>query len=545
MAKTDDTPAPWLSIIGLTEAGLEALSTEARAALEAAEVIYGGRRHLDLVGAGTRGRDWAVPFADTVPLILAEAGRSVAVLASNDPFWHGAGSVLARHLPPTAWRAYSAPSTAAMAAARLGWAGETATALALHATPLSTVRRHLRPGGRLIVMVRDGAAVTDLAALLTGFGFGPSILHVLESLGGPRERVRSALAASYDLTDVAHPVCVAIEAVADDDALVIGTVSGLADAAFAHDGQLTKREVRALTLSTLAPRGGELLWDIGAGSGSIGIEWLLCDPLNRAIAVETNPERAARARANAMALGVPHLDVRDGRAPDALAGLPIPDAIFIGGGANEPGVLDAAFTALRPGGRLVVNAVTLETERVVTEAERRLGGTLTRISIERAVPVGGLTGWRAAMPVVQWCVTKRATRDILGIGFRAGASAAQLTDAIRSALADGPVSALATPADKVDSPAFIAAARAVGLPVYAIAPDALVAADPRCLTRSLKVAEKRGVGSVAEAAALAAAGPDAQLTAARVIAADGHVTTARARAPAPDPRVAAPAREAP
>jgi precorrin-6Y C5,15-methyltransferase (decarboxylating) CbiT subunit len=391
----------------------------------------------------------------------------------------------------------------------------------------------------LIVLVRDGAAVADLAALLTGFGFGGSRLHVLESLGGPRERVRTVIAAAFDLADVAHPVAVAIEAEAKADAVIVGAGGGLPDHAFEHDGQLTKREVRAVTLSTLAPRGGELLWDVGAGSGSIAIEWLLADHRNRAIAIEGHPERAARARANADRLGVPHLEVRLGTAPTALDGLTPPDVIFIGGGANEPGVIDAAWAALKPGGRLIVNAVTLETERAVMDARGRLGGELIRISIERAVPVGALSGWRAAMPVVQWRALKAATIDVIGIGFRKGATAAHLTDALRRALADGPAAAIATPDDKASSPTLIAAAAMVGLPIRSIALDELVAADRLCLTRSSKVAEKRGVGSVAEASALAACWPEARLIGPRVIAANGHVTTARARAPLSATRIQA------
>lgn len=527
---SDDTNPPWLSIIGVTEAGLDGLTGAAKAALTAAEVIFGGPRHLALVDAGARGRPWKSPFSDSMPDITALRGRPVVVLASNDPFWHGAGSVLARHVPPAETRVFGAPSTAALACARLGWAGEDVTVLALHASPLSLVRPALRPGARLIVLVRDGAAVTDLAALLTGFGFGASRLHVLQSLGGPRERARTVTAAAYDLADVAHPVAVAIETQAAADTVSVGAGGGLPDSAFEHDGQLTKREVRAVTLSTLAPRGGELLWDIGAGSGSIGIEWLLADRRNQAVAIEGNPERAARARANAERLGVPHLEVRLGAAPTALGGLPPPDVIFIGGGANEPGVIDAAWAALKPGGRLVINAVTLETERMVMDARGRFGGELTRISIERAVPVGALSGWRAAMPVVQWRAIKAASIDVIGIGFRKGATAAQLTDALRRALSEGPAASIATPDDKAASPALIAAAAMVGLPIQPIALDALVAADRLCLTQSAKVAEKRGVGSVAEASALAACWPEARLIAPRVIAADGHVTTARARA---------------
>jgi precorrin-6Y C5,15-methyltransferase (decarboxylating) len=237
-------------------------------------------------------------------------------------------------------------------------------------------------------------------------GFGPSRLTVLEALGGPRERIRTATSTGFALDDVASPVALAIEAVAEPGAVILPRVAGLPDELFAHDGQLTKREIRAVTLSTLAPRGGELLWDIGAGAGSIGIEWLLAHPANRAIGIEARQDRLDRARANALSLGVPHLDLRLGTAPEALKDLPTPDAIFIGGGASRDGVLDAAWQALPPGGRLVVNSVTLETEAILIARQAHHGGSLLRLSVEHAGAVGALTGWRAAMPVVQWSVTK-------------------------------------------------------------------------------------------------------------------------------------------
>jgi len=256
------------------------------------------------------------------------------------------------------------------------------------------------------VLVRDGAATTQVAVYLSANGFGRSRLSVLEALGGPRERIRATTATGFAFDDVAAPVALAIEAVADPDAAILPRVAGLPDDMFGHDGQLTKREIRAVTLSTLAPRGGELLWDIGAGSGAIGIEWLLAHPANRAIGIEAREDRLDRARSNAQSLGVPHLDLRLGTAPGALKDLPTPDAIFVGGGASREGVLDAAWQALPPGGRLVVNSVTLETEAILIARQARHGGTLLRLSVERAGAVGDRRGWRAAIPVVQWSVTK-------------------------------------------------------------------------------------------------------------------------------------------
>lgn len=407
MAPSDDMKSPWLSIIGIGEDGLDGLSSVARGWLDEADILVGGRRHLDLAaGLGKAEMAWKFPFAASIPALLELRGRQVAVLVSGDPFWFGAGTTLAAHLPMNEMRVIPAPSTFSLAAARLGWRIEELTCLGLHARPLALLRPHLRPGARLVVLVRDGAAPAELAAYLTGAGAGPSRLTVLEALGGPRERIRVATAQDFDLADIAAPVAVTVEVELEIGAPLLPACAGLPDALFESDGQLTKREIRAVTLSTLAPRGHELLWDIGVGSGSIAIEWLLAHPANRAIGIEARADRLERARRNAEALGVPHLDLRLGEAPAMLADLPTPDAIFIGGGASDPGVLDAAFAALKLGGRLVANAVTLETEALLIAAHARHGGSLTRIAIERAGPVGTMHGWRAAMPVVQWSLVK-------------------------------------------------------------------------------------------------------------------------------------------
>jgi precorrin-6B C5,15-methyltransferase / cobalt-precorrin-6B C5,C15-methyltransferase len=400
-------PAPWLSIVGIGEDGLDGLSAAARQLLAGAELVAGGRRHLALVASlGKPVLDWDTPFAASIPKLLAHRGKRVVALCSGDPFWYGAGSVIAEAVTAAEAVAVPASSTFAWAAARLRWRLEETITLGLHARPIELLRPHLRTGARLIVLARDGAAPALIATYLGGVGFGPSRLTILEALGGPSERVRVTTAAGFALDDVRSPVALAIEAVAEPGAIVIPRVAGLPDEFFQHDGQLTKREIRAVSLSTLAPRGGELLWDVGAGSGAIGVEWLLAHPANRAIGIEARDDRLGTARANAQALGVPHYDLRLGTAPDALQGLPTPDAVFVGGGASREGVLDAVWQALPPGGRLVVNSVTLETEAVLIARQARHGGGLLRLAIERAGPVGGRTGWRAAMPVVQWSVTK-------------------------------------------------------------------------------------------------------------------------------------------
>jgi precorrin-6Y C5,15-methyltransferase (decarboxylating) len=407
MTASDDTPAPWLSIVGIGEDGLDGLSAAARRLLAGADLVAGGRRHLALVASLDKPTfEWETPFAASITKLLAHRGKRVVALSSGDPFWYGAGSVLAEGIPAAEIAVVPAPSSFAWAAARLRWRLEETITLGLHARPIELLRPHLRTGARLIVLARDGAASAQIAAYLNGVGFGPSRLTILEALGGPRERIRSAATTGFAWDDIKSPVAVAIEAVAEPGAIVIPRVAGLPDELFSHDGQLTKREIRAVSLSSLAPRGGELLWDVGAGAGSIGIEWLLAHPANRAIGIEAREERLGMARANAHSLGVPHCDLRLGTAPEALRGLPTPDAVFVGGGAGDDGVLDTVWQALPPGGRLVVNSVTLETEAILIGRLARHGGALLRLAVERAAPVGGLTGWRAAMPVVQWSVTK-------------------------------------------------------------------------------------------------------------------------------------------
>jgi precorrin-6Y C5,15-methyltransferase (decarboxylating) len=407
MADSDDTPPPWLSIVGIGEDGLDGMSAPARELLAGAEIVAGGRRHLALVASlGKPTLVWETPFAASIRILLTHRGKRVVALCSGDPFWYGGGSVLAEAVPAAETVVVPAPSTFAWAVARLRWRLEETVTLGLHARPVELLRPHLRTDARLIVLVRDGAAPAQIAKYLTGVGFGRSRLTILEALGGPRECIRVATAAEFALDNVKSPVALAIEAVAEPDTSIIPRVVGLPDELFRHDGQLTKREIRAVSLSTLAPRGGELLWDVGAGSGAIGIEWLLAHPANRAIGIEAREDRLNTARANAQALGVPHLDLRRGTAPDALKGLPTPDAVFVGGGASREGVLDAVWQALPPGARLVVNSVTLETEALLIAWQAHHGGTLLRLSVERAGPVGGRTGWRAAMPVVQWSVTK-------------------------------------------------------------------------------------------------------------------------------------------
>jgi len=389
---------PWLQIIGLGEDGLPGLPDASRDAISAAEVVFGGPRHLALAGVAAKGRAWPVPF-DIRP-VLALRGRQVVVLASGDPFWFGAGGSLAPHLNPQEWRAHPAPSTFALAASRLGWALETVVCHGLHAAPFARMRPDLQNGARLICLLRDADAPPALAHWMRTVGFGQSTLHVLEALGGPRARHRCVTADAFDLTDITAPVAVAIAA----RGIGLPRGFGLPDDAFAHDGQITKRPIRALTLSSLAPRPGERLWDIGAGSGSISVEWCLAGGL--AVAVEAKPSRAENISANAAGFGVDHrLTVIAGRAPGALTDLPAPDAVFVGGG-GDAALYDALWPLMAPGVRLVANAVTLETEALLAALHARRGGSLMKIDIAQTEPLGRMRGWCAARPVMQWSVTR-------------------------------------------------------------------------------------------------------------------------------------------
>ncbi|MCV9966595.1 precorrin-6y C5,15-methyltransferase (decarboxylating) subunit CbiE [Pararhizobium sp. BT-229] len=400
--------APWLTIIGLGEDGLAGLGDEAKRCIGAAAVVFGGARHLELAGPLIAGEShaWMSPFERSVEAVVALRGMPVVVLASGDPFFFGVGVTLARHIDPSEMRVLPAPSSFSLAASRLGWALQDIATVSLHGRPIDLIRPHLQPGNRVLALTSDEKGPETLAALLAGCGFGQSKLTVLEALGGVHERVTVQSASDFSLSAINPLNICAVEVTAGEAARVLPLAKGLDDGLFEHDGQITKREIRALTLSALAPRRGELLWDIGAGSGSIGIEWMLCDPAMKAIAVEGSAERAGRIRRNAAAFGVPGLTVVEGVAPAALAGLPKPDAVFIGGGGSEDGVMDAAIAALRRGGRLVANAVTTQMEAVLLDHHARLGGSLIRIDIARASPVGAMTGWRPAMPVTQWSWVK-------------------------------------------------------------------------------------------------------------------------------------------
>jgi precorrin-6Y C5,15-methyltransferase (decarboxylating) len=399
---------PRIAVVGIGADGWGGLGASARAAILAADEIVGSPRQLALLPAEATAatRAWPSPLDALLDELADRTSGSACVLASGDPMLHGVGATLARRLGPRRLDVHPHPSAFALACARLAWPAAEVELVSVVARPPETVARVLAPGRRVVVYATGEGGAAAVARVLCARGYGPSRLVVLEQLGGPAERIVDATAATWgDLpADPLHAI--AIECRAEPGTPLLPRTPGLPDGAYACDGQLTKRHVRAITLATLAPMPGQLLWDVGAASGSIAIEWLRAEPSARAIAIELRPDRARQAVANALRLGVPELDVRDGHAPQALAGLPRPDAIFVGGGLTTPGLVEACWGALRPGGRIVANAVTLEGEHALVAARAAHGGQLARIEVAHAERLGAFTAWRAQLPVVQWSAGK-------------------------------------------------------------------------------------------------------------------------------------------
>ncbi|MER5201698.1 precorrin-6y C5,15-methyltransferase (decarboxylating) subunit CbiE [Streptomyces sp. NPDC002825] len=401
-----------VSVVGIGADGWDGLPESSRRVLRAAEVLIGAPRQLGLLPAADCPGEritWPSPLRPAVPgLLAAHEGRAIAVLASGDPSFYGIARTLAES-GAAGLHVHPHPSSVSYACARLGWPLEAVETLSVVARPLAGLSAALHDGRRLLVLSEGADTAARVADLLRTTGWGGTRIRVLEQLGGPAERVLDGTAADWphERTDALNVL--ALDCVRDPGTLRLGAVPGLPDEAYEHDGQLTKRYVRAATLAALAPAPGELLWDVGGGSGSIGVEWMRSHRSCRAIAVEKSPERAARITRNADTLGVPGLRVVTGPAPASLAGLPAPDAVFVGGGLTAPGLLDTCWEALAPGGRLVANTVTLESEALLAQWYGRHGGELVRLAVSTAVPVGGFTGWRQAMPVTQWSVTKGCT----------------------------------------------------------------------------------------------------------------------------------------
>ncbi|MER6839964.1 precorrin-6y C5,15-methyltransferase (decarboxylating) subunit CbiE [Streptomyces platensis] len=416
-------PEP-LSVVGIGADGWDGLPPASRQALSAAEVLIGGARQLALLPAECAGErvPWPSPLRPAVPgLLAAYAGRRVCVLASGDPMFHGIGRTLTEVIqeqtatgagaaaggpPAPELRVLPHPSSVSHACARLGWPLEDTEIVTLVGRPAENLLRALYDGRRVLVLSAGARTPAEVAALLRAHGFGPTRIRVLEQLGGPREKTAEGTAEDWDLPPGDPLNVLALDCRRAPGTPPLSAVPGLPDAAYEHDGQLTKRHVRAATLAALAPAPGELLWDVGGGSGSIAIEWLRAHRGCRAVSVERDPVRAERIGRNARTLGVPGLRVVTGPAPAALDGLPTPDAVFIGGGLTAPGLLAACWAALPAGGRLVANTVTLESEALLADWYRQHGGELVRLAVAHAVPVGGFTGWRQAMPVTQWSAVK-------------------------------------------------------------------------------------------------------------------------------------------
>jgi precorrin-6Y C5,15-methyltransferase (decarboxylating) len=397
----------WLNIVGIGEDGLAGLSPAARALVDTAEVLVGGDRHLAMIPAdhpAERVR-WGKPFEESYAAIDACAGRRVTVLTTGDPMYYGAGAVLARRMKEAIAAVIPAPGAFSLAASRMLWPLQNTVCLSVHGRSAEALYLHLYPGARLLILSNDGNTPAQIAGMLTARGYGDSRVTALEHLGGPRENRRDALAREWGDGPVADLNTVAVECVAASGTGITARVPGLPDDVFEHDGMLTKREVRAATLAALAPLPGQLLWDVGAGCGSVAIEWMRAG--GRAIAIENNPDRLAMAARNAALLGVPDLKLVEGEAPSALKGLDAPDAVFIGGGISRSGLVEACWDMLKSGGRLVANTVTVEGEAALARFQRQHGGEMVRIAVSRLSAIGKLHGWRPLMQVTQWQAVKR------------------------------------------------------------------------------------------------------------------------------------------
>ncbi|MDM8164373.1 precorrin-6y C5,15-methyltransferase (decarboxylating) subunit CbiE [Roseovarius sp.] len=397
---------PWLHIVGIGEDGMDGLLPATRAVVEAAEVIVGGDRHHRLSEAVTAERvAWPSPFDALIDLLMSFKGRRVVVLATGDPLWFSVGARIGRAIDPAEITYHPQVSAFQLASARMGWSVADVETLTVHGRPVEQMIAFIQPQARLLILTTGAETPAKIAAFLTERGFGKSRMTVLAAMGGQDEKRFDGVAESW-----AHEVpafnTLAVDCVAAPDAALLPRVPGLADSLFEHDGTMTKQEVRSVTLSKLMPMRGALLWDIGTGCGSVAVEWMRGARYARAVGIEPRADRRAMAAANALALGVPKLELIDGRVPEALEGLEAPDAVFIGGGLSRE-VFEAAWAALRPLGRLVCNAVTLESEALLLELHKEFGGELVKISVARAEPVGRLTGWRPLMPVTQWSLVKR------------------------------------------------------------------------------------------------------------------------------------------
>jgi precorrin-6B C5,15-methyltransferase / cobalt-precorrin-6B C5,C15-methyltransferase len=412
--------APWLWVIGIGDDGLAGLSAASLGLLDQAEAIAGGHRHLKMLADGDRRPQilWTSPLRAAIDQLLTWRGRPVAVLASGDPMCYGIGVTLRDQLlhagldPQTEMAIHPAPSAFSLACSRLGWAWNEVETLSCCGRNPQLLSVLLYPAAKILLLSADEQTPSQIATILHQQGAGDSIVRILEHLGSSQERIYhwqatdppSGAFAERSRMEIAKLHTIAIEC--PPHLPSYSRLPGLPDQAYLHDGQLTKQQVRACTLSALAPRPGELLWDVGAGNGSIAIEWLRSHPRNQAIAIEHHPQRLLNIAGNATQLGVPNLEIQAGKAPLVLASLRPPDTVFIGGGLTVPEVFETCWRSLKPGGRLVTNGVTVETEQRILALQQIHGGSLTRIAIQQAEPIGKFLGWKALAPITQWSVVK-------------------------------------------------------------------------------------------------------------------------------------------
>lgn len=396
----------WLHIVGIGEDGLDGLVPAARAVVESAEVIIGGERHHQMVGIHSAEQmKWPSPFDALISQLQTLRGKRVVVLATGDPLWFSVGARIGRSIDPAEITYYPQISAFQLASARMGWSMADVEALTVHGRPVEQIISFIQPNQRLLILTTGGQTPGQIAKFLADRGFGASKMTVLAAMGGGNELRFDGIAATWD-HEVPAFNTLAVDCIAAPDAALLPRVPGLPDELFEHDGTMTKRETRAVTIAKLMPMRGALLWDIGTGCGSVAVEWMRAARYAQAIGIEPRADRRAMAAQNALALGTPTLELVAGTAPEVLQGLAAPDAIFVGGGLTD-GVFDPAWAALKPLGRFVSNAVTLESEAILMELHKKYGGELVRLAVTRAEPVGPYRGWRPFMPVTQWSLIKR------------------------------------------------------------------------------------------------------------------------------------------
>lgn len=397
---------PWLDVIGIGEDGVDGLSASALACLKSADVIIGGDRHHILTpNLKAKRIAWPSPFDAMIDEIKSHRGNNIVILVTGDPLWYSVGARLLKAIPKEEVRFHPQLSAFQWAACRMGWSIADCETITIHGRPDSQFLPHLAPNVRMLLLTQDSESPKNVASMLTKLGFGKSRMTVLAALGGAGEERFESTAGDWGPT-VPDFHTLAIECIGDESARWFSRVGGLPDDAFLHDGQMTKKVVRSATISALAPYPDAHLWDVGAGCGSIAIEWMRAARGASATAIEPESSRIEMIRENSVRLGTEKIVIIEGRAPEALEGLQSPDAVFIGGGFTSENVFETCWNALRSGGRLVVNAVTVESEARLFDLQTKFGGDLSRLSVQQAEPVGRFKGWKPHMPVTQWTVVK-------------------------------------------------------------------------------------------------------------------------------------------